>query len=111
MKKVNSIKEYFDTLPARFEPLAAKDINAVFQYEITGEQSGTYSVTVKDDTFHVTEGQSSSPAVTIKVDTENHLKLINGELNGMVAFMKGLVKVEGNILLAQKLEKIFPPTK
>ena len=34
-----------------------------------------------------------------------------GELNGAMAYMKGQLKVSGNVLLAQKMQAIFPQGK
>ena len=36
---------------------------------------------------------------------------VNGQLNGAMAFMKGQMKIAGNVMLAQKMQNIFPPTK
>jgi putative sterol carrier protein len=108
MARVSSVKEYFDTLPARFVAAAAKGLNAIFQFELAGEGGGTYHVTVADGTMSVKEGPVASPSATLKMSAENYVKMANGELNGAMAFMKGQLKVSGNVLLAQKMQAIFP---
>jgi putative sterol carrier protein len=35
--------------------------------------------------------------------------LCKGELNGMFAFMSGKLKAKGDLMLAQRLTKLFPP--
>jgi putative sterol carrier protein len=109
--QVSSVKEYFDTLPQRFVASAAKGINAIFQFELAGDGGGTYHVTVNDGTFAVAEGAAPSPSATLKITADNYVKMVNGQLNGAMAFMKGLLKVTGNVLLAQKMQAIFPPAK
>jgi putative sterol carrier protein len=42
---------------------------------------------------------------------DNYVKMANGDLNGAMAFMKGQLKVTGNVLLAQKMQAIFPQGK
>ena len=42
---------------------------------------------------------------------DDYVKMVNGKLNGTMAFMKGQMKVTGNMLLAQKMQGIFPPNK
>lgn len=109
--QVSSVKEYFDTLPQRFVASAAKGINAIFQFELAGDGGGTYHVTVNDGTFAVAEGAAPAPSATLKITADNYVKMVNGQLNGAMAFMKGLLKVTGNVLLAQKMQAIFPPAK
>ena len=109
--QVSSVKEYFDTLPQRFVADASKGMNAIFQFELAGDGGGTYHVTVNDGTMQVHEGASASPSATIKMKGEDYVKMVNGQLSGTMAFMKGQMKVTGNVLLAQKMQAIFPPGK
>src|SRR4051812_42769988 len=111
VEQVNSVKEYFDTLPQRFQAAAAKSIQAVFQFELAGDGGGTYHVTVDNGTMQVVEGPHASPTATIKMNGDDYVKMVNGQLNGAMAFMKGQMKVTGNVLLAQKMQAIFPPNK
>jgi putative sterol carrier protein len=107
--QVSSVKEYFDTLPQRFVAEAAKTIQAVFQFELAG--AGTYHVIVDHGTMNVVEGAHASPTATIKMSGDDYVKMVNGKLNGAMLFMKGQMKVTGNVLLAQKMQGIFPPSK
>lgn len=111
MAHVSTVKEYFDTLPARFVASAAKGVNAVFQFELAGDGGGTYHVTVKDGAMAVQEGPSPTPSATLKMSADNYVKMANGEINGAMAFMKGQLKVTGNMMLAQKMQAIFPQGK
>ena len=108
MARVTTVKEYFETLPARFVAKAAKGLKAVFQFELAGDGGGTYHVTVDDGQMAVAEGPSPTPSATLKMSAENYVKMANGELNGAMAFMKGQLKVTGNVMLAQKMQAIFP---
>lgn len=111
MPAIASVEQYFDTLSTRFVASAAKGVEAVFQYEISGEGGGTWAVTVKDGAFSVASGAATAPAVTVKMGAADYVKLANGEINGMMAYMKGLMKVTGNLGLAKKMQDIFPPGK
>jgi putative sterol carrier protein len=111
MLQVSSVKEYFDTLPQRFQSEAAKSIEAVFQFELSGDGGGTYHVTVDHGVMNVHEGAHATPTATIKMAGDDYVKMVNGKLNGAMAFMKGQMKVLGNVLLAQKMQAIFPPSK
>jgi putative sterol carrier protein len=108
---VASVKEYFDTLDQRFVASASKGLNAVFQFELSGDGGGSYNIAVNDGSMEVKEGTAATPSVTIKMSAEDYLKLINGQLNGTMAYMKGQMKVTGNLMLAQKMQAVFPVSK
>jgi putative sterol carrier protein len=111
MTRVSTVREYFETLPARFVASAAKGLNAIFQFELAGDGGGTYHVTVNDGAMAVAEGPCAAPSAVLKMSAENYVKMANGELNGAMAFMKGQLKVTGNVMLAQKMQAIFPQGK
>jgi putative sterol carrier protein len=108
---VASVKEYFDTLNQRFVASASKGLNAVFQFELSGDGGGSYNIAVNDGSMEVKEGTAATPSVTIKMSADDYLKLINGQLNGTMAYMKGQMKVTGNLMLAQKMQAVFPVGK
>jgi putative sterol carrier protein len=111
MEPVTSVKNYFDTLPERFKPAAAKGMKATIQFELGGEGGGTYHVVVDDGVMNVVEGAAASPTTTLKMGASDYVKMVNGDLSGTMAFMRGLLKVTGNVMLAQKMQAIFPPNK
>ena len=108
---VTSVKNYFETLPERFIASASKGMNAIFQFELAGEDGGTYHVKVEDGTMAIAEGPAAAPSATIKMKAEDYVKMVNGQLSGTMAFMKGQMKISGNMMLAQKMQAIFPPNK
>lgn len=111
MEQVTTVKDYIETLPQRFQANAAKGVHAVFQFELSGEGGATFHVSVDDGTMKVAEGLAESPSTTIKMKSDDYVKMVNGKLSGTMAFMKGMLKVTGNVVLAQKMQTIFPPAK
>ena len=105
---VTDVKEVFSNMEKVFSPDAAKDLDAVIQYEITGEGGGDWQITIKDGACQIQEGKHASPTLTLNMSAETWLALVNKETNGMQAFMSGKLKASGDLMLAQKLEKIFP---
>ncbi|MFH1349846.1 MAG: SCP2 sterol-binding domain-containing protein [Pseudomonadota bacterium] len=102
------VKETFDKMPEVFNPNAAKGVDAVFQLEITGEGAGKWSITVKEGACQIKEGSHESPNVTLTMSGETWLGIVNRQLNGMQAFMSGKLKASGDIMLAQRIEQLFP---
>ena len=101
-------KEVFDKMPEVFNANAAQGLDVVFQYEITGDGGGNWSVIVKDGACQVVEGVHESPSVTLTMSAETWLGIVNKQTNGMQAFMSGQLKATGDIMLAQRIEQLFP---
>jgi len=105
---IASVKEVFDNMSSRFNANAAKGMNAVFQFDISGEGGGNWNVTVKEGTCQVQEGKAGSPTVTLTLSGDTWLGMVNKQINGMQAFMSGKLKLSGDIMLAQRIPDLFP---
>ena len=105
---LTDVKEVFDKMSEVFNANAAQGLDAVFQYEITGDDGGNWNVVVKDGACQVNEGTHETPSVTLTMSAETWLGIVNKQTNGMQAFMSGQLKATGDIMLAQRIEQLFP---
>jgi 3-hydroxybutyryl-CoA dehydratase len=105
---LESVKEVFEKMPQVFNAASAAGVNTIFQFHITGDQSGDWNVIVKDNACQVSEGVHESPNVTLTMADQDWLALCNGTLNGMTAFMTGKLKASGDIMAAQRIPMLFP---
>ncbi|PJF40074.1 MAG: sterol-binding protein [Phototrophicales bacterium] len=106
-EKAANLQEAFEMMAARFNPNAAKGVNAIFQFELSGDDGGKYWIKIADQQMEAHEGEHESPTLTIIATAENYLKLVNGEIAPMTAFMQGKLRVKGNMGEAMKLQSIF----
>lgn len=104
----SDVKEVFQNMPQVFDKEAGKGLDAVFQFEITGPKGGSWQVKISNGECMVEEGSHPSPTVTLKMSDETWLGIVNKELTGMQVFMRGKLNVKGDLLLAQKIEQLFP---
>lgn len=107
MEKATSIEQVFEVMESRFNPDAAAGVDAVFQFDLSGDNGGQYWVKVADQKAEVHEGQSDNPTITVLASADDYLKVVNGELAPMSAFMQGKVKVKGDMGMAMKLQNLF----
>jgi len=102
-----TVKGVFDRIPDAFQPDKAAGVDLVFQFEIPGPDGGSWYVTVKDENCEVTEGIHTSPTSTIKMADEDFVKLITGKLKAVKAFTSGKLKIEGDLMKSQLIERLF----
>lgn len=109
MAKISTCKEYFDTLDQRFVASAAKGVDAVYQFSLSGEGGGDWHCVVKNGGLEVVEGVHAEPSATITAEAGTYVKIANAEMNGLRAVMTRKMSVAGNLVLARKMQQIIPP--
>jgi len=103
----NRVQAVFDRMPAMFQAGAAAGVDVVFQFRIAGPEGGDWYLTVKDKACTVTAGLHSKPTTTLKMTDEDFLKLIGGQLPAMQAYTSGKLKIEGDVMKSQLIQKLF----
>jgi len=102
-----TVKETFDAMPGRFKADRAQGVNAVVQYDITGEGGGTYHVEITDGGCAVKEGAAASPKLTLTMAAQDWVDMVTGKLNPQMAFMSGKLKHKGDMALLMRLGGMF----
>lgn len=109
MSQVNSVAEALEEMKRRFRPEAAKGIRAVYQLDLTGAGGGKYHLVIREDELEVREGAHESPNITITLSAKDFVSMTRGDLRPQVAFMSGRLKLAGDMMLAMKMQDLFPP--
>lgn len=102
-----TVKAVFGRMPGAFQKDRASGVDVVFQYHIVGPAGGEWYVTIKGGTCEVKTGEHAQPTTTIMMSDEDFLNLINGKLNAMQAYTSGKLKIQGDIMKSQLIEKLF----
>jgi 3-hydroxy-3-methylglutaryl CoA synthase/NAD(P)-dependent dehydrogenase (short-subunit alcohol dehydrogenase family)/putative sterol carrier protein len=97
----------FEGMADAFQAGAAAGVDVVFQFNISGEGGGEWVVKVADGQIQIDEGTIDKPTTVIKMGDEDFVALIKGELNPMSAFTSGKLRIEGDIMKSQLIEKLF----
>ena len=91
-------------------PDLPKKIKASFLWRLTkgGKVVSEWTTDFTKEPGSVTHGKpSGKPSCTITIADEDFMRIAMGETNPQKLFMKGKVKVAGNIMLAQKLQTLL----
>jgi putative sterol carrier protein len=97
----------FEAMAERFIPEAAAGVEVVFQWNISGPGGGDWVVEVKDGSCRVEAGTHASPTTTLKMSEGDFMKLIEGKLPAMQAYTAGKLKIEGDLMKSQLVQKLF----
>ena len=103
-----TVKEFFQLLPGRLDSDAAEDLDAVYQFDLSGAQGGQYILTIREGACQIAEGLHADPHVVLSMAGEDCLKVLTGQLSGPAAAMSGRIKISGDIGLAMQLKALFP---
>jgi putative sterol carrier protein len=94
-------------MPLGFKASAAGKLEAVYQFEVSGDEHFIAHLAIADGRCVYHDGPAEKPNVVIKTPADVWLKISAGELNGQKAFMDGRYKVEGDVTLLLKLKSLF----
>jgi putative sterol carrier protein len=92
---------------AKKPELAGQNKSASYQFDLTGDGGGQWVVDLTQSPAQVKGGTMDSPGVTITMTAADFIALVNGKLNGQMAFMQGKLKIKGDMSLALKLQQIL----
>jgi putative sterol carrier protein len=79
----------------------------VFQYIISGANGGNWSCVIRNQSCAVASGRHDMPTCTLKMSDADFLDMMNGKLKSMLAYTSGKLKIEGDIMKSQLIEKLF----
>ncbi|MBA2663743.1 MAG: SCP2 sterol-binding domain-containing protein [Bradymonadaceae bacterium] len=98
-----------EVLPAKLKvnPDKAKSTNAIYQFNITGDDAGTWTLDFTKDEDFVAEGESDAAQCTITMKDSDFVDMWEGRLSGPQAFMMNKIKIAGNMGLAMKLQNFI----
>jgi putative sterol carrier protein len=107
---VRDTREYFDKLDERFVADQARGVNAVLQYELSGDTGGQWYVRVAGgQLIEISQGTAVRPTLTLRMDARKFVEMTNGELDGTLAYMIRDLRVQGNVALAGRMQQFLPP--
>jgi putative sterol carrier protein len=99
------VPEAVDGDPQRRARLGETD--AVIEFELTGEATGTWTVRVESGRVSGHHGGNAHADLRVRVDTATWRALNRGELSAPEALLRRKVHLRGSFLLALKLHLIL----
>jgi putative sterol carrier protein len=89
------------------DPAKAANMNATYQFDLSGDDGGQYHIVLKDGQGEAGAGAPENPNITITMAAGDFVDLSTGKLDGTMAFMSGKIKIKGDMGLAMKLQSVL----
>jgi putative sterol carrier protein len=102
-----TVQGIFEQLPGAFQADKAAGVEVTFQYRISGPKGGDWFARITGGTCQVNQGLADKPTTTLKIADEDFLALMSGRLKAMSAYTSGKLKIEGDLMKSQLIEKLF----
>ncbi|XP_012383951.2 LOW QUALITY PROTEIN: hydroxysteroid dehydrogenase-like protein 2 [Dasypus novemcinctus] len=103
-----AVEEAFRIVKESLSDDVVKATQAIFKFKLSGEDGGTWFLDLKSKGGNVGYGERSGQSdVVMSMSTDDFVKMFSGKLKPTIAFMSGKLKINGNLSLAIKLEKLM----
>lgn len=107
MATSEEIKSIFPEMVNRLVPEKANGIDALIQFDLSGDNGGLFWVKVENGTAESGEGSVDNPTMTLKASADDWFAVSTGQMNAMQAFMSGKIKIQGDMSIAMKMQTMF----
>jgi len=104
--EMESIDEIFAAMSDSFKADAASGVDVIFQFNIEGDGGGDWYIVIKDQTCTIEKGTTEATC-TLIINCKDFLDMMNGRLPAMQAYTSGKLKIKGDIMKSQLIEKLF----
>jgi multimeric flavodoxin WrbA/putative sterol carrier protein len=102
-----SVKDLFEAMPLGLNKEAAKDVDELIQFHLTGEEQVTGYLTIQNQKCTFTSGTHPNPKTIIKADSKLWLAISNNEVSGDKAFLNKEYETFGDLDILLKLNSLF----
>lgn len=101
--------EVFADIQSRLQnhPEKLTGVNAVYRFDLTGEEAGSWTIKIRDGKAEVSQGAGDEPNTTMIASSTDWLQIASGRMDPTMAFMQGKLKVKGDMSLAMKLQGLI----
>ena len=106
-----TIHELFEQMPNHYNAAAGAGLTKTFQWDITGNEPSVWAFKIVNGEGELIPGGVEKPDITITVGDKDWISIVEGKLVTRSAFMSGKLKVSGEMMLAMRLQQLFPTNR
>lgn len=103
MADLNSI---FEVMGQNFDASKAGDLDLTILFDLSGEGGEQWHASIADGALDYGKGAVENPSATLSMDADDFAAMSTGDLNPMMAFMSGKIKVDGDLNAVMKFQSV-----
>jgi ferredoxin len=103
-----TIERFLSGLQLTFQPGKAANLNAVYHFTFTGEESKEATVTINSSALQVESGHKGAANVRVIADSETWLGYLAKERSLLWALLRRRIRIKGSPRLLVEFDKCFP---
>lgn len=109
----SDMEQIFQAITANLTPELVSKVQAVYQFNVIGQEESFWYIDLKTGTGNVGKGkvQGAAPDAVLSMTSSDFRNMFSGKLKPAAAFMTGKLKISGNLQKAMKLEKLMNSLK
>ena len=94
---MSTTSEIMQSLPGRFRPKVAGNLQATIQFRLLGEDGGEWFMSIAEGQCDVRRGKSTDADAIIIMDAVDFIGINEGTVNAVDTVWGGRITVEGSI--------------
>jgi putative sterol carrier protein len=109
-RRVSIVRDIAEDLPAVFLADRARDLEAVVHWTVTGRADGgsdTLELVITRGTLAVSLEATRTPRLTLTLGPVDFLKMVTGNANPRILFLRGRMKARGDLGLTTRFPSLF----
>jgi len=101
-----NLDNIFASMPSQFQVDKAGDLDISILFDLSGDGGGQWTAKIADGKFDLNKGAIGTPTATLSMDADDFEAMSKGDLNPMMAFMSGKIKVDGDLNAVMKFQSL-----
>ena len=106
-EQASSLAQIMERLPQSITPQQLSGIDATVQLRSTGDETGEWTIVVKNGECTITPGAAQMPDLAIEAAAHVWASLMKRQLDPGWAYMSGQLRVSGDLGLAMRLQSLL----
>lgn len=104
---MTTVTEIFEAMASGVDADKLDGIDVIIGWSLSGDEAAEKTMSIADGKLDVAEGLNDDANATINMDSEDFKAMMSGELNPMMAFMGGKVKIDGDMSAVMKIQGLM----
>jgi TetR/AcrR family transcriptional regulator len=99
----------FTGMPMTFRPEKARGFRETYEYRLSGSRGAVWTIAIDDGSISVSQGAAAGAAIVLEMTDESFVRMVTGEVEPSDLWMRGELKVTGDLQRAALFRTFFLP--